>query len=108
VIETIGAGEGNRTLVISLEGYQSDNHVNGAVDMISVRTRLDAVQENDPVHLRLDEAEPPALLRGSSEGLVALSTSSHTYSAVAPPIELEDDGVVPPLVLKARQMGLDI
>jgi hypothetical protein len=26
----------------------------------------------------------------------------------SPPIEPEDDGVVPPLVLRARQVGLDI
>jgi hypothetical protein len=33
---------------------------------------------------------------------------NHSYSAVAPPVESEDDGFVPPLVLKARQMGLDV
>jgi hypothetical protein len=33
---------------------------------------------------------------------------NHYYSAVAPPVEPEDDGVVPPLVLRARQMGLDV
>jgi hypothetical protein len=33
---------------------------------------------------------------------------NHSYSAVAPPVEVEDDGVVPPLVLRARQMGLDV
>jgi hypothetical protein len=27
---------------------------------------------------------------------------------VAPPVEPLDDGVVPPLVLRARQMGLDV
>jgi hypothetical protein len=27
---------------------------------------------------------------------------------VRPPIKPEDDGVVPPLVLRVRQMGLDI
>jgi hypothetical protein len=32
----------------------------------------------------------------------------HEYSSVAPPVEAEDDGVVPPLVLRARQMGLDV
>ena len=32
----------------------------------------------------------------------------HRYSSVAPPVEPEDDGVVPPLVLRARQMGLDV
>jgi hypothetical protein len=32
----------------------------------------------------------------------------HEYSSVAPPVEPEDDGVVPPLVLRARQMGLDV
>ena len=30
---------------------------------------------------------------------------NYSYSAVAPLIEPEDDGVVPPLVLRARQMG---
>ena len=33
---------------------------------------------------------------------------NHSYSAIAPPVEPEDDGVVPPFVLKARQMGLDV
>jgi hypothetical protein len=33
---------------------------------------------------------------------------NYDYSAVAPPVEPEDDGVVPPLVLRARQMGLDV
>jgi hypothetical protein len=33
---------------------------------------------------------------------------NHHYSSVAPLIEPEDDGVVPPLVLRARQMGLDV
>ncbi len=33
---------------------------------------------------------------------------NYSYGAVAPPIEPEEDGAVPPLVLKARQMGLDI
>jgi hypothetical protein len=33
---------------------------------------------------------------------------NYSYSAVAPPVQPEDDGVVPPLVLKARQMGLDV
>jgi hypothetical protein len=32
----------------------------------------------------------------------------HEYSSVAPPVEADDDGVVPPLVLRARQMGLDV
>jgi hypothetical protein len=32
----------------------------------------------------------------------------HEYSSIAPPVEAEDDGVVPPLVLRARQMGLDV
>jgi hypothetical protein len=32
----------------------------------------------------------------------------HEYPGVAPPVEAEDDGVVPPLVLRARQMGLDV
>jgi hypothetical protein len=31
-----------------------------------------------------------------------------SYSSVAPPVEPEDDGVVPPLVLRATQMGLDV
>ena len=35
-------------------------------------------------------------------------TGPDNYSAVAPPVEAEDDGVVPPLVLRARQMGLDV
>jgi hypothetical protein len=29
----------------------------------------------------------------------------HRYDSVAPPVEAEDDGFVPPLVLRARQMG---
>jgi hypothetical protein len=33
---------------------------------------------------------------------------NYSYSAVAPLVEPEDDGVVPPLVLRARQMGLDV
>ena len=33
---------------------------------------------------------------------------NYSYDTVAPPIEPEDDGVVPPLVLRARQMELDI
>jgi hypothetical protein len=33
---------------------------------------------------------------------------NYSYSAVAPPVEAEDDGVVPPLWLRARQMGLDV
>ena len=33
---------------------------------------------------------------------------NYHYSSVAPPVEPLDDGVVPPLVLRARQMGLDI
>jgi hypothetical protein len=32
----------------------------------------------------------------------------HRYDSVAPPVEPEDDGVVPPLVIRARQMGLDV
>jgi hypothetical protein len=32
----------------------------------------------------------------------------YSYSALAPPVEAEDDGVVPPLVLRARQMGLQV
>jgi hypothetical protein len=32
----------------------------------------------------------------------------HEYPGVAPPIEAEDDGVVLPPVLRARQMGLDV
>jgi hypothetical protein len=63
----------------SLEGYQSDNHVNGAVDMISVHTRLDAVQENDLVHLRLDEALYP-LLPGHRDGR-RHTGSQHIWSA---------------------------
>jgi hypothetical protein len=50
----------------------------------------------------MSRVEPLAPLRGSSQGPIALSTSRYTYSAVAPPIEPEDDGVVPPLVLKVR------
>jgi hypothetical protein len=33
---------------------------------------------------------------------------NHHYSATAPEPQPEDDGVVPPLVLRARQMGLDV
>jgi hypothetical protein len=33
---------------------------------------------------------------------------NHYYSATAPEPEPLDDGVVPPLVLRASQMGLDI
>jgi hypothetical protein len=32
----------------------------------------------------------------------------HEYPGVAPPVEAEDDGVVPPPVLRARQMALDV
>jgi hypothetical protein len=32
----------------------------------------------------------------------------HEYSSLAPPVEAKDDGVVPPLVIRARQMGLDV
>jgi hypothetical protein len=32
----------------------------------------------------------------------------HHYSSTAPEPEPVDDGVVPPLVLRARQMGLDV
>jgi hypothetical protein len=35
-------------------------------------------------------------------------SENHYYSAVAPPVEPEDDGVVPPLLIRARQMGLDV
>jgi hypothetical protein len=33
---------------------------------------------------------------------------NYRYSSVAEPIAPEDNGVVPPLVLRARQMGLDV
>jgi hypothetical protein len=33
---------------------------------------------------------------------------NYSYSALAPLVEAEDDSVVPPLVLRARQMGLDV
>jgi hypothetical protein len=33
---------------------------------------------------------------------------NYSYSAVAPPAESGDDGVVRPLVLRARQMGLGV
>jgi hypothetical protein len=33
---------------------------------------------------------------------------NYTYSSVADPIAPEDNGVVPLLVLRARQMGLDV
>jgi hypothetical protein len=33
---------------------------------------------------------------------------NHHYSATVPEPEPLDDGVVPPLVIRARQMGLDI
>jgi hypothetical protein len=32
----------------------------------------------------------------------------HEYSSVAPTVEAGDDGVVPPLVIRAREMGLDV
>jgi hypothetical protein len=32
----------------------------------------------------------------------------YSYSAVRPPIEPEDDGVVTPLVLRARALGLSV
>jgi hypothetical protein len=50
-LETLGAGEGNRTLVISLEGYQNCHDFNAEMDKFSVRTRLDAVWKTDLVHL---------------------------------------------------------
>jgi hypothetical protein len=33
---------------------------------------------------------------------------NHHYSSTAPEPEPLDDGVVPPLLLRARQMGLDV
>jgi len=33
---------------------------------------------------------------------------NYSFSALAPPIEPEDGRVVPPLVLKARKMGLEV
>jgi hypothetical protein len=33
---------------------------------------------------------------------------NYSYSAVAAPVEPEDGGEVPPLVMRARQMGLDV
>ena len=51
MIEHIGAGEGNRTLVISLEGYQTRNDINAEVDIFSVRARLDVVRETGLVHV---------------------------------------------------------
>jgi hypothetical protein len=36
------------------------------------------------------------------------ASENYSYSAVAPPIEAEDEGIVPPLVLRARQMGLGV
>jgi hypothetical protein len=47
-----GAREGNRTLVISLEGYQSSHDVSAEVDKFSVRSCLDAIPQNDPIQLR--------------------------------------------------------
>ena len=50
MLEILGAGEGNRTLVISLEGLKYLNAVNKAVDIFVVRTRLDAIEEIGFVH----------------------------------------------------------
>jgi hypothetical protein len=45
---------------------------------------------------------------GDASARNATAVRSLVVSAVAPPVEPEDDSVVPPLVLKARQMGLDV
>jgi len=51
VLESIGAGEGNRTLVISLEGCQFPNKINAWVDKFTVRAGLGAVVKIGVVHL---------------------------------------------------------
>jgi hypothetical protein len=48
----VGAGEGNRTLVISLEGNEIPYGFNPLVDMFRFRTPFDIVQEIDLVHHR--------------------------------------------------------
>jgi hypothetical protein len=44
-IENIGAGEGNRTLVISLEGNQNYNRLNALVDKFPFCVPFDIVQQ---------------------------------------------------------------
>jgi hypothetical protein len=53
------------------------------------------------------EASLPAACRSRSTSPND-GPENYSYSAVAPPIEPENDGVVPPLVLKARQMGMGL
>jgi hypothetical protein len=58
----------------------------------------------------LDQSQNwPAQIEGNSPPQAAGDgPENHRYSSVAPPVEPEDVGVVPPLVLRARQMGLDV
>jgi len=51
-IENIGAGEGNRTLVISLEGNQNYNRLNALVDKFPFCVPFDIVQQMARVHHR--------------------------------------------------------
>ena len=97
VVETIGAGEGNRTLVISLEGCCSTIELHPRTRQPYMRTRVSAKLRQDPSRPAASRSAAGATAGGGGRTRTYEGVSQRIYSP--PPLPL---GTLPRTVASSR------